>query len=214
MAMQARAEATRRRIIDSAVDLFSELGYGETGLADVLQRAGVSKGAFYYHFGSKESVAAAIIEEFERRCDEIMSAEFDIESPRLAGLVAGTFGVQNLMWSDKVGQTGQLLCQALGQVSSAGSKIYAIWTTRFAESVRALVDAGELDRDVDVEDMAEAIWAAALGSHLVSAAVGDDPFARLSRSWRVVLRSIVPGHSADDVAALVERVSQRYALGV
>ena len=61
MPRQARAEATRRRIIDSAVDLFTEMGYGETGLADVLQRAGVSKGAFYYHFDSKESVAAAII---------------------------------------------------------------------------------------------------------------------------------------------------------
>ena len=67
MVMQARAEATRHRILDSAVDLFDELGYGETGLADVLQRAGVSKGAFYYHFDSKEGIAAAIIEEFDRK---------------------------------------------------------------------------------------------------------------------------------------------------
>lgn len=214
MPMQARAEATRRKIIDSAVDLFSELGYGETGLADVLQRAGVSKGAFYYHFESKEAVASAIIAEFDRRCDEIMCAEFDPDSPRLEGLIGATFAVQNFMWSDKIGQTGQLLAQALSQVSGAGARMYSEWTRRFADTVRALVEAGELDREVDIHDMAEAIWAGALGCHLVSAAVGDDPFVRLGRGWRVVLRSIVPGQSGNDVVALVDRVAQRYSVSV
>lgn len=214
MAMQARAEATRRKIIDSAVDLFSELGYGETGLADVLQRAGVSKGAFYYHFESKEAVAAAIIEEFDRRCGEMVAAEFDAENPRLEDLVAATFGVQNMMWSDKVGQTGQLLSQALGQVSGAGSRVYAAWTTRFAAMVKSLLDAGELRPELKVEDVAEAMWAGVLGCHLISAAVGDDPFARLRRAWQVVLRSIVPEHSGDDVTALVDRVAERYSVGI
>jgi AcrR family transcriptional regulator len=212
--MQARAEATRRKIIDSAVDLFSELGYGETGLADVLQRAGVSKGAFYYHFESKEAVAAAIIEEFDRRCGEMVAAEFDAGNPRLEGLVAATFGVQNMMWSDKVGQTGQLLSQALGQVSGAGSRVYAGWTTRFAEMVKSLIDAGELRPELNVEDVAEAMWAGVLGCHLVSAAVGDDPFTRLGRSWRVVLRSLVPEDSGNDVTVLVDRVAQRYSVAV
>ncbi len=62
MARQARAEATRKKIIDTAVELFIDLGYGETGLAEILQRADVTKGAFYYHFDSKEAVAAAIID--------------------------------------------------------------------------------------------------------------------------------------------------------
>ena len=78
MPLQARAEATRRRILDSAIDLFDELGYGETGLADVLQRAGVSKGAFYYHFDSKEAVAAAIIEDYRRHVTD----PIDLLSPR------------------------------------------------------------------------------------------------------------------------------------
>ena len=33
MAIQARADVTRRKIIDSAVDLFEEVGYGDTSLA-------------------------------------------------------------------------------------------------------------------------------------------------------------------------------------
>lgn len=77
VALQARAEATRRRILDSAVDLFDELGYGETGLADVLQRANVSKGAFYYHFDSKEAVATAIIEDFRHQMEEATRETID-----------------------------------------------------------------------------------------------------------------------------------------
>ena len=63
MVVQARAEATRRRIIDAAIALFSEEGYGDTGLAAIMDRADVSKGAFYYHFESKEALASAIIGE-------------------------------------------------------------------------------------------------------------------------------------------------------
>ena len=83
--MQARAEATRRRILDSAVDLFSEMGYGETGLADILQRAGVSKGAFYYHFDSKEAVAAAIIQEYRSTATEMARERIDPDAPERGG---------------------------------------------------------------------------------------------------------------------------------
>jgi len=40
MSVQARAEATRQKIIDAAVDLFEEVGYGGTSLGDILARAG------------------------------------------------------------------------------------------------------------------------------------------------------------------------------
>ena len=64
-ARQARAEVTRRRIIDAAIDLFAEAGYGGTGLAEILKRADVTKGAFYYHFEGKDQVADAIIDEMK-----------------------------------------------------------------------------------------------------------------------------------------------------
>ena len=63
MVRQARSEATRRKIIAAAVDLFNEIGYPATGLGDIIERAEMTKGALYYHFDSKESLATAIIEE-------------------------------------------------------------------------------------------------------------------------------------------------------
>lgn len=52
---QRRAE-TRSSILNAATECFSESGYEGTGVAEICSRAGVSKGAFYYHFETKESV--------------------------------------------------------------------------------------------------------------------------------------------------------------
>ena len=62
-----RAEATRGKIIDAAVELFTDAGYGDTDLAAIVRQAGITKGAFYYHFESREQVAHAIINGARRR---------------------------------------------------------------------------------------------------------------------------------------------------
>src|SRR6201988_2610666 len=70
MVRQARSEATRRKIMTSAVELFNEIGYPATGLGDIIERAEMTKGALYYHFDSKESLATASIEEGSVRLAE------------------------------------------------------------------------------------------------------------------------------------------------
>ena len=58
---QERGRATRREIIDVARRLFSEHGYHSTGIADIQAATGLTKGAFYHHFKSKEDVALAAV---------------------------------------------------------------------------------------------------------------------------------------------------------
>ena len=210
MALQARAEATRRKIIETAVELFGEIGYGETGLADVLQRAGVSKGAFYYHFDSKEAVATAIIDEFNNRAVAAVAGNFDSAAPNLDGIIKSTFAVQGLMHRDPTTQIGQKLAQALNQVSSAGSRVYAGWTVAFVDMADGVAQAGGLRTDVDPVDVGEAIWAGVLGSHLVSAACGDDPYVRLARSWRLLVLSTAPQHEVVRLHELLDDTVESY----
>lgn len=191
MVVQARAEATRRRIIESAVDLFDELGYGETGLADVLQRAGVSKGAFYYHFDSKEAVASAIIDQFRVQNAERVAEAIDRNAPLLERIIVATFASSAMMNSEKTARIGNQLLQALGQVSSTATRIYAEWTTAFTRNLtNALKRVGTRDA-VEAYEVAEAMWAAVLGCHLLSAALDGDPQTRLARAWRAMLRSTI-----------------------
>jgi AcrR family transcriptional regulator len=189
--VQARAEATRRRIVDAAVTLFSEHGYGDTGLADVMQRAEISKGAFYYHFESKEALASAIIDEGISRLLDTFRDVTAAPAPALENTVRATFRLAHMTQNDDLARIANQLRQALSQVSGAGAKTYVYATQGFLDQVEKAVAEGDVRADIAPGDVAETICAGVLGCHLLSDAMGDDPFARLARTWRVLLRSIV-----------------------
>ncbi len=53
--MQTRSEETRARILDAALKLFAQSGYEAASVDDICAAAGVSKGAFYHHFPTKQA---------------------------------------------------------------------------------------------------------------------------------------------------------------
>jgi AcrR family transcriptional regulator len=62
MTTQRRGEETRSNILAAAAAGFAEQGYDATGVADICRRAGVSKGAFYHHFSSKQDLFLELLE--------------------------------------------------------------------------------------------------------------------------------------------------------
>lgn len=61
------AASTRAALVDSAVELFTENGYGETSLDAIVSRARVTKGALYHHFSGKRGLFEAAFELVEAR---------------------------------------------------------------------------------------------------------------------------------------------------
>ncbi len=57
-----RSAKTKSAIMESATMLFARDGYESAGVAEICSLAGVSKGAFYYHFESKEAVFLELID--------------------------------------------------------------------------------------------------------------------------------------------------------
>lgn len=55
-----QAEATRELLISVARDRFTEQGYSSTSIEDIIQQAGVAKGALYHHFESKDALFRAV----------------------------------------------------------------------------------------------------------------------------------------------------------
>lgn len=58
-----KSENTRRRILDSAAYLFRRKGYAATSLRDIAGRSHMISGSIYYHFGSKEEILDAVLQE-------------------------------------------------------------------------------------------------------------------------------------------------------
>ncbi|MEU6528457.1 ScbR family autoregulator-binding transcription factor [Streptomyces sp. NPDC046928] len=61
MARQARAIQTRTSILLAAAEVFDERGYSTATITEIIARAGVTKGALYFHFSSKEDLALGVI---------------------------------------------------------------------------------------------------------------------------------------------------------
>lgn len=57
------ARTTRRELIDSGRVAFSELGYAAAGTEDIVGSIGLTRGALYHHFGSKEGLFLAVLDE-------------------------------------------------------------------------------------------------------------------------------------------------------
>jgi AcrR family transcriptional regulator len=60
-----QAEATRALLVDVARQSFTERGYAATSIDDIIQQAGVARGALYHHFSGKEALFRAVYEAVE-----------------------------------------------------------------------------------------------------------------------------------------------------
>lgn len=210
MARQARAEMTRGKIIDAAVDLFEAVGYGDTDLTAIIKRAGVTKGAFYYHFEGKDQVADAIIDEGKVRLQQAFVNADRFSSSALQCLVVATFEVARLMRTDRLVGIGNLLAQSLSQIGDAGTRAYVDFTAVFIDHAKSAAAQGDLRTDVVPEEAGEAIWVAVLGCHLLSDAIGDDLFARLARAWRVLIVGVVAEESMTFFEDFLVRTAAQY----
>src|SRR5690348_16640482 len=63
----ARGEATRRRILDAAEEVFGKFGYYEASISEITRRAGIAQGTFYIYFRSKHEVFAEVVEDIGKR---------------------------------------------------------------------------------------------------------------------------------------------------
>jgi len=77
--MQQRSEDTRKAIIEAAEELFTQQGYLSAGVAEICKAAGVSKGAFYHHFETKQAVFMQLLEDRLTIINQAMQQVIDDE---------------------------------------------------------------------------------------------------------------------------------------
>jgi len=211
MVRQARSEATRRKIIDSAVELFNEIGYPATGLGDIIERAEMTKGALYYHFDSKESLATAIIEEGSAILDHAFRSITASSAPTLESMIHGVFVVADMLSTHRVARSGTHLLRAFGEFNDVAARTYQGWLDEMTARAGQAIEEGDLRAELDPAAVGETIVASMLGTELLSSATsaGTDVLERVARSWKILLPALVTDESLPYFQEFVAREAMR-----
>lgn len=70
MKQKIRSRTSRENIINSASECFTKIGYDQTDVEEICRRANLTKGAFYYHFSSKQDLFLEILDQWINRVAE------------------------------------------------------------------------------------------------------------------------------------------------
>ncbi|MGN6472689.1 MAG: TetR family transcriptional regulator [Mycobacteriales bacterium] len=82
------AAKTRDTLVSAARELFGRQGYAATSIEEIVERAGVTKGALYHHFADKEALFRAVFEQVQREVSDAAVAEFN-QPDSWAALIGG-----------------------------------------------------------------------------------------------------------------------------
>ncbi len=165
-ARQQRAVQTRRQILETAATAFARHGPDGISLNQVIRESGLTKGAVYFHFASREELALATFRYKQEQLVELLVARVDDGLPALERLAALLRERARLLEEDQsllvVVRLGIELTLRYGPDSEYGA---------FSELPLAALDAivregqaaGEVRPELDPRATAETIFAAILG---------------------------------------------------
>lgn len=169
MPVQQRAEETRARILSAAEECFAQHGYEAAGVAEICERAGVSKGAFYHHFASKQDLFMALLGNWLDGLDAGLRAVRSQTAtvPDALRELAGMVGFVLNSAGGRLPMFLEFWTQAARdpEVWAATIAPYRRYRAFFAELVQAGVAEGSL-RPVDAEVVAQVIVSLAVGTIL------------------------------------------------
>lgn len=89
-------EHTRTRLLRAGVQIFNRKGYDAASVREIVEQAGVSKPALYYHFGSKEGLLVAILRDATQQFSQAMARSVErtgTARQRLIGMCEDLYGM-------------------------------------------------------------------------------------------------------------------------
>lgn len=188
--MQERAQATRAAVLRAAAEVFEEYGYAQANIARILDVAGVTKGALYFHFDSKLALARAVIH--EQRLYARESAE---EHSALQTLIDVSHDYARALETDVMARAAVRLSIEHGSFTEPDVGPYDMWTEFAVPKLEEARASGDLHAGVESAAIAEILVGAFTGIqlylHVRANRVGLDR--RITDLWALLLPGLVPG---------------------
>ncbi|MFC5665088.1 ScbR family autoregulator-binding transcription factor [Kitasatospora misakiensis] len=161
-AKQERAVRTRETILRAAAQIFDEYGFSGSSVSKIINQAGTTQGAMYFHFKSKEDLARAVMNE--------QASDLDLpERPAgLRQLIDLNLYLADELQGNVLLRAGVTLAVEQGQLGLRDFSPYEMWAEQFRAELEAARRAGELLDDVAIEELSQVLVAAYTGSQIMS----------------------------------------------
>lgn len=166
-----KGELTRQAILDTALAMASQCGLDDLTIGSIAERMNLSKSGVFAHFGSREDLQLAVLQEYARRfVDEVMRPALGEKRglPRLKALTDRWFD-----WPERSNLPGGCIFFAgamefddkPGAVRDEIIQSLRAWRRETARTIAQAVEAGHLKPDTDPEQLAFEIYGVMLALH-------------------------------------------------
>jgi AcrR family transcriptional regulator len=208
MITQPRALVTRDAILRGAAEVFGARGYGLASIADIAATAGLTKGALYFHFASKDELAFAVINEQHRRTMAASAAILAEARPALESMILLSRSLGHQLLEDPVVRAGIRLTTDVASANQPIVEPYEDWFAAIEDLTRRAIDEGDVSAHVDPAMFAHFVSPAFTGVQLVSATLTAraDLLQRVREMWVVLLPGIVAEGRLDALRELPELI--------
>lgn len=185
-------EEAKKRILDAASSEFAKNGYGDTTMDDIAKRIGVSKGAVYQYFQSKESLISAIGRLFLEKAIQI-----EYSPPKGESLIKITEGSFVRLLNSMPEWYPSLVCDVMSEAQRDGHtrELVTEIRTKLAEAMSVLWEerkkAGEIPKETDVARVAHGLSGLQLGL-IIQISTGL-PRAEAAEAWSGIVNAIAKG---------------------
>ncbi|WP_396668160.1 TetR/AcrR family transcriptional regulator [Microbacterium sp. R86528] len=150
-----RGEATRRKLLEAAEEVFADQGYHEASIVKITDRAGIGLGTFYLYFDSKQTIFEALVIDLNRRVRQAMSEAMVDTQSRLEAERAGFAGFFRFTAEHPA------LYRVVREAEFVSPAVLRLHYTRivegYEEGLRAAQLTGDVDRQLDPETTAWAL---------------------------------------------------------
>ncbi len=205
---------TRERLLDVAQKLVLERGFSATSVDAVIAGAGVTKGAFFHHFASKNALGGALMQRYAdadaRSLETFLAAAeelsddpaeqllafarmFEIASGDLPAIQSGCLFASYVYEAELDGEgTSELIAHSIG-----------LWHARMLELLEAAARTHPPVVDVDLPSLADQVFATFQGGFILARGLGDPTRLRAQlaqlRQYLELLFGVKAPHGTDDV---------------
>jgi AcrR family transcriptional regulator len=152
-----KGEASREHILQTAAGVFAAKGYPAATFQDLIAASGMTKGAFYFYFQSKETLALAVLERKQRAWLRTVSSALEQAGDRKAALASLAEIMLRLHRDDPSAWSISRLTKDLAQLPSVAEQArqpMREWVDLVADLIRAAQASGQARADVDPQTLA------------------------------------------------------------